>query len=139
MIEEHHRVKSSLNDFDLQYSQSGEDFIGHLMNIINRTKLPNLRVESTNVKILTPSEAFGLEADLIILSGLDVDSWSMKAPKIPWLDSESRLQLGLLNSDIEIRKGRHQLKHLLNAANIVVILDTSEDESVGPAAPLVEF
>ena len=76
---------------------------------------------------------------MIILSGLDVDSWSMKAPKIPWLDSESRLQLGLLNSDIEIRKGRHQLKHLLNAANIVVILDTSEDESVGPAAPLVEF
>ena len=139
LIEEHHRVKSSLNDFDLQYSQSGEGFIGHLMNIINRTKLPNPRVESTNVKILTPSEAFGLEADLIILSGLDVDSWSMKAPKIPWLDSESRLQLGLLNSDIEIRKGRHQLKHLLNAANIVVILDTSEDESVGPAAPLVEF
>ena len=139
LIEEHHRLMFSLDEIGLKYPNSGEDFIRHLMKIIHKTKLQNSRLESANVKVLTPLEAFGMEADLIILSGLDVDSWSMKAPKIPWLDSESRLELGLLNSDLEIRIARHHLKHFLNAAETVVILDTSEDESIGPAAPLVEF
>ena len=137
--EEHHRLFSSMSELDFEIPHAGREFIRHLMRIIDNTKLTNSRIKSKNVTILTPNEAFGLESDLIILAGLDVDSWSMKSPKTPWLDSHSRLQLGILNSDIEIRKGRHQLKHLINAGQEVIILDSSEDESAGPSAPLVEF
>ena len=137
--EEHHRLFSSLSELEFELPGKGQDFIRHLMRIIDNTKLANTRIKSKNVLILSPNEAFGLESDLVILAGLDVDSWSMKSPKTPWLDSESRLQLGILNSDIEIRRGRHQLKHLINAGQEVIILDSSQDESVGPSAPLVEF
>ena len=137
--EEHHKLFSSMGELNFEAPHSRREFIRHIMRIIDNTRLTNPRIKSKNVEILTPQEAFGLESDLIILAGLDVDSWSMKSPKVPWLDSESRLQLGILNSDIEIRKGRHQLKHLINAAKEVIILDSSEDESAGPSAPLVEF
>jgi hypothetical protein len=137
--QEHHRLFSSMTELNFEVPHSGRDFIKHVERIIDNTKLSNSRIKSKNIEILTPHEAFGLESDLIILAGLDVDSWSMKSPKIPWLDSEARLQLGILNSDIEIRKGRHHLKHLINAAKEVIILDSSEDESAGPSAPLVEF
>lgn len=137
--EEHHRLFSSMAELDFEVPHSRRDFIRHIMRIIDNTKLSNSRIKSKNVDILTPREAFGLESDLIILAGLDVESWSMKSPKTPWLDSESRLQLGILNSDLEIRRGRHHLKHLINAGKEVIILDSSMDESAGPSAPLVEF
>ena len=137
--EEHHRLFSALTELDFTVPKSGQDFIRHMMRIIDNTKLTNSRIKSKNITILNPDEAFGLECDLIILAGLDVESWSMKSSKTPWLDSESRLQLGILNSDKEIRRGRHQLKHLINAGQEVVILDSSLDESAGPSAPLVEF
>ena len=139
LYEEHHRVLEELSNLQLELPLNGGDFIKHIARVIDKTKLPSRRSESKNLLVLTPDEAFGLEADLVILAGLDADSWSMKASKVPWLDTESRLKLGILNQDIEVRKGRHQLKHLLNASNTVVILDSSEDESAGPCAPLAEF
>jgi hypothetical protein len=137
--EEHHRVFKSLKELNYDLPYSGEKFIQYMGQIISKTKLTKSRIESDNLLICTPEEAYGLEADLILLVGLDVDSWSMKAPRIPWLDSESRLKLGILNSDIEIRKGRHQLRHILNAAKSVIIFDSSADESAGPSAPLAEW
>ena len=139
LYEEHHRILEELNQLNLNLPLTSGDFIKHILRIIEKTKLPAQRSESRNLVIITPEEAFGLEAELVILAGLDAESWSMKAPKVPWLDTESRLKLGILNQDIEVRKGRHQLKYLLNASKAVIILDSSEDESAGPCAPLAEF
>ena len=139
VYEEHHRILSELNQLEFNLPVSFNDFITHILRIIDKTELPSARTESKDITILTPEQAFGMEADLIILSGLDSESWPMKAPKVPWLDTESRLKLGILNQDIEIRKARHQLKHLLNAAKTVVILDSTLDEAAGPCAPLAEF
>ena len=137
--QEHHSVFKNLLELGYEIPNRGEHFIQYFKQIISKTKLSKSRIESDNLLICTPGEAFGLEADLILLVGLDVDSWLMKAPKIPWLDSESRLQLGILNSDIEIRKGRHQLRHYLNAGKTVIIFDSSADEGAGPSAPLAEW
>jgi len=139
VYEEHHRILRELNQLEFDSPTDSDNFISHIQRIIDKTELPSGRTESQDIAILTPEQAFGMEADLVILSGTDAESWSMKAPKVPWLDTESRLKLGILNQDIEIRKARHQLKHLLNAAKVVVILDTSLDDAAGPCAPLAEF
>ena len=139
VYEEHHRIFRELNQLEFDLPTDFNKFINHILRIIDKTELPGGRTESQDIAILTPEQAFGMEADLVILSGLDTESWPMKAPKVPWLDTESRLKLGILNQDIEIRKARHQLKHLLNAASVVVILDTTLDDAAGPCAPLAEF
>ena len=128
-----------LRNCELEVASTGIEFTEFLELIASNSKLETSRTTNQNITLATPEEAHGLQADLIILAGCDVDSWSMKAPKIPWIDSEARIKLGLHNTDLPIRRGRHHLRHLLNAAKTVVIFDTTADEGCGPSAPLAEW
>ena len=75
----------------------------------------------------------------MILAGLDAESWTMKPSNIPWLDNATKVKLGLANSDIKIRQGRHHLRHLLNCSASVIVIDTSLDDSANPSPPLAEW
>ena len=119
--------------------KDGEQFIQFFEQLLGRTSLPRSRSRGKNVQVLTPSEALGVEADLVLLVGLDVNSWPMKASKVPWLDAPAQLRLGLFSSDITIRQGRHHLRHLLNAGKEIIVFDTSAEEGGGPSAPLAEW
>lgn len=114
-------------------------FIDIINMIVTKEQNSKLRIECDNVKILTPSEAFGQTADIMILAGLDSESWSMKPDNVPWLDSLTKVKLGLSNSDIKIRQARHQLRHLLNSCDSMIIIDTSLDEAATPSPPLAEW
>ena len=94
------------------------------------TSVPRTRIKGKQIQILTHEQAQGVEADLLLLVGLDVGSWPMKSSSVPWLDAPAKLRLGMLHSDLIIRKGRHHLRHLLNAAPTVVIFDTSMEEGL---------
>ena len=89
--------------------------------------------------MVTPDEALGCTAELVLLVGLDVDAWSMRSPTVPWLDAQAQLELGLFQTDVLVRRGRHHLRHLLNAGQHVVVFDSSPEESGGPSAPLAEW
>ena len=128
-----------MHNCNLEVATSGIEFTEFLELIASKSKLETSRTTNQNLILATPEDAHGLQADLIILAGCDVDSWSMKAPKTPWIDSEARIKLGLHNTDLPIRRGRHHLRHLLNAAKTVVIFDTTADEGCGPSAPLAEW
>ena len=118
---------------------TGLDFIEHLERLVSETKMPSGRASSTDVKVLTPEDAHGVTADLVLLVGMDVDSWSMKLPKVPWLDPPTKLKLGMLHTDLVVRKGRHHLLHLLGAGTTIVLFDSTLEEGGGPAAPLSEW
>ena len=97
------------------------------------------RIDCANISICTPSEAFGQRADMVILAGLDAESWSMKPTNIPWLDNSTKIKLGLANLDIKIRQGRHHLRHILNSSQSVIVIDTSLDDRATPSPPLAEW
>ena len=137
--EVYEKTNQQLSSADLSSPLSGEQFIQHFEQILSRTSLPRARSSGKNVQILTPQQALGVEADLVLLVGLDVNAWPMKASKVPWLDAPAQLRLGLFSSDITIRQGRHHLRHLLNAGAEVIVFDTSAEEGGGPSAPLAEW
>ena len=118
---------------------SGAAFVEHLERLVSGTTLPSERTSSTDIQVLTPEEAHGVNADLVLLVGVDVDSWSMRTPKIPWLDAPTKLKLGMLHTDLAVREGRHHLNHLLHAGGIVIIFDSTLEDGGGPAAPLAEW
>lgn len=120
-------------DFD------GDDFCEMLQNLASNTQLPSRRGTDTGIRILSPSQALGTTCDILILSGLNSNKWSMKSPSVPWLDEISRMRLGINRPDDGLRKGRHHLRHLLNSANEVVILDSSLQDGIEPAGPLEEW
>jgi hypothetical protein len=128
-----------MHNCGFKIASSGIEFTELLELIASKSKLDTSRTTNQNLTLATPEDAHGLQADLIILAGCDVNAWSMKAPKVPWIDSEARIKLGLHTTDLPIRRGRHHLRHLLNAAKTVVIFDTTADEGCGPSAPLAEW
>ena len=55
------------------------------------------------------------------------------------VDAQARLELGLFHTDLSVRRGRHHLRHLLNAGRHIVVFDSSAEEGGGPSAPLAEW
>ena len=75
----------------------------------------------------------------MILCGIDADTWSMRPKQVPWLDDSSRIEIGLHKPDLPLRKARHQLRHFLNCANHVLIIDSSLEDGIELAGPLDEW
>ena len=115
------------------------NFIELVKLIVDSEEIEPTRIECQNVVICSPEMAFGQSANLVILAGLDSESWSMKPRNVPWLDNATKIKLGLTNSDIKIRQGRHHLRHILNSAKSVIVIDTSLDEAARPSPPLAEW
>ena len=116
-----------------------DDFYEMLQNLANKTQLPSRRGTDTGIRILSPNQALGATSDLLILSGLNSNRWSMKSPSVPWLDEKSRMRLGINRPDDGLRKGRHYLRNLLNSSKTVIILDSSLQDGIEPAGPLEEW
>ena len=116
-----------------------DDFYELLNVLATTTEIPSIRASDKGIKILTPSQAFGLEADYLIMCGIDAETWSMKPPKIPWLDDSSRMKIGLHRPDELLRQGRHHLRHLLNCSPCILIIDSSIEEGMELAGPLDEW
>jgi hypothetical protein len=114
-------------------------FLERLTYICAQVKTSFSPSNSNKIRILQPSQAFGLECDLMILTHMDLESWSMRQPVIPWLDEYSKQELGFFSNDQRIRQGRHQLRHLLNCSPQIAIFDSSLEEGGEPSAPLSEW
>ncbi|MEC8258238.1 MAG: PD-(D/E)XK nuclease family protein [Candidatus Thermoplasmatota archaeon] len=134
-------LEMKLNSIDNESDTLNDNlsFIELVKLIIDNETLDKSRLECQNVMICTPNEAFGQSAKIIILAGLDSESWSMKPSNIPWLDNATKVKLGLANSDIKIRQARHHLRHILNSSESVIIIDTSLDEAASPSPALAEW
>ena len=96
-----------------------EEFSEILEVISTNSKIPSSRSEDQGIKILSPSQAYGLECDFLILCGIDSETWSMRSPQRPWLDEAARMKIGLHRPDEPLRIARHQLRHFLNCAKNV--------------------
>lgn len=117
----------------------GRAFVEVLQYLGQATPLSTAPARSSRIDVVTPEEALGCTADLILLAGLDVDAWPMRTPVVPWLDAQAQVELGMYQNDMLVRQGRHHLRHLLNAAPNVVVFDSTPEEGGGPSAPLAEW
>ncbi|MDP6866320.1 MAG: PD-(D/E)XK nuclease family protein [Candidatus Poseidoniaceae archaeon] len=125
-------------DAALHYESSVE-FVDICRLTSEQTKLPAHRIDHTDVRICTPFQAYGIPSDITMFVGLDAESWSMKPERIPWIDDSVRVELGLTDGDLPIRKARHLFKSLLNSSQQAILFDTKHDESVGNSTPVIEY
>ena len=139
LVESVNAVKSHLHSIDLPFDDNGAAFIDILEHIGASTDIAHQTSRTDRVNVVTPDDALGCTADVVLLVGLDVDAWSMRSSNVPWLDAQAQLELGLFQTDRLVRRGRHHLRHLLNAGRYVVAFDSSPEEGGGPSAPLAEW
>ena len=139
LIDALNAIKTNLAQTGFALDEHPATFPQLLEHIGETTTLTSQSSRTAGVHVVTPEEALGCEGGLVILAGLDVDAWSMRSPVVPWLDASAQLSLGVFQSDLVVRRGRHHLRHLLNAAPHVVVFDSSPEEGGGPSAPLAEW
>ncbi len=116
-----------------------EEFSEILEVISSNSQIPSSRSEDGDVKLLSPSQAYGLECDFLIFCGIDAETWSMRSPQIPWLDEATRMKIGLHRPDEPLRIARHQLRHFLNCAKNVIIIDSTIEDGIELSGPLDEW
>jgi|TARA_B110000914_G_scaffold133909_1_gene117053 hypothetical protein len=118
----------------------GPDWVEEYLNLINSIAYSDTNPKSVSrLRILTPEQALGCTADLVILTNLSSLSWDMRVKKIPFIGDEERHRLNILRPDEPIRKARHFLQHLIFASKETIILDSSLDDASPPSAPIREW
>ena len=139
LIESMNDIKHQLQAMGLPFDDEGTAFVDLLEHVGETAKVTHQTSRTHRLQVVSPEDALGCAADLVLLVGLDVDAWSMKSSTVPWLDAPARLELGLFHTDLRVRRGRHHLRHLLNAGKHLVVFDSSPEEGGGPSAPLAEW
>jgi len=141
VVDAHSRLRRMQRTTRQSISQHGSDWVVELETILSSTPVRSGGGSSySRVRLCTPEDALGCNADLIILANISSSSWDLRVHKVPLLGEEERHRLGILRPDSPIRQARHHFFHLLNAANTeIVILDPSEDKSTPVAAPIREW
>ncbi|MBK29769.1 MAG: hypothetical protein CMB49_03550 [Euryarchaeota archaeon] len=115
----------------------GREALESLDRLIAGITQVSSRVEDAHLRVLSPSQALGCDADLAIIVGTSSEAWSVSSPTIPWLELSDRLLLGIERPDAPIRSARHLLQHMLNCATEVLVMDTSLSENP-PCSPWAE-
>ena len=140
LLTSHQELRNMQFNLKHNYPKSGTDWVEEYLTLINSVSLPDNQLKSgSRLRILTPDQAIGCSADLIILANLSSSSWDMRVSKLPFMGEEERHKLNLLRPDGPIRKARHFLNHLLFAGKETIILDPSLDDSAPPTAPIREW
>jgi len=118
---------------------TGLDWVDELLTLIDSSSLSGKQVASSKLKLLTPDEALGCSADLVMLTHLDSESWNTSPPSISGLSESERSELGVLPPDNRLRESRHCWNHLLSCGSEVIVLDAHDDDSAQPSTPLSEW
>ena len=140
LVEEHESLRLHQSLLGHNISSGGskwiEDFLGH----VNELLAPKIPEASDRVRLLTPVEALGCTADIVVLTHLTNSDWSLKVEKLPWLSEEDCKIFDLCRPDGPLREGRHAIHHILHSSENTFLIDpTGLDEDCQPSTPLAEW
>ena len=140
LFEAHGSLRRARGVLSPRNASTGRGWVEELVGLIEDMQAPPVTEAGDRVRILSPEEALGTSADLILLTHLTNTGWNLRAERLPWLDEEERTRLDLSRPDAPLRAARHALHHLLHASEDILLIDaTGLDDDVQPAAPLAEW
>ena len=140
LLEEHDKFRSSQSILGHPVSAHGTQWVEDFIGLMDDLPAPDLLEASDQIRILTPRDALGISADIIILTHLTASSWPLRTEKLPWLTEADCRKLDLCRADSPLRSARHAFHHLIHASDTVILIDaTGLDDDCQPATPLAEW
>ena len=139
LFEGHSSLRKSQRMLGHSSPKGGQKWVDELLILVDGLTISGSRAADAMLRLLTPTEALGCHADLVILTHLDSESWNTSPPTTPGLSENERSELGVLPPDNRLREARHAWNHLLRCGNEIIVLDAGEDESSQPSTPLSEW
>ena len=135
----HNNLRNIQKACGLKHPLDGVNWIEESIELINSISMSKSRCSDESIRILSPENALGCNADLVIVVGLGNDDWDLSMPYFPWLDFEELREAGLLNPDEKIRAARHYFNHILLSGKQILLLDPSIDSKTFPCTPFAEW
>jgi len=140
VVRDHSALRAMQGNIGQETPRIGPDWVDEFTSLIQSSSIQQGGSNATSrVRVLTPSDALGCTAELVILTNLSSSSWDLRVPKMAFLGDEERHSLDLLRPDGPVRDARHHLEHLLAAAPETILLDPSLDDASPAAAPIREW
>ena len=140
LLEEYRTHRSSQLTLKHPIIANGTKWTEEFLGLIEDLQAPSPIEAGDNIRILTPEDALGATADIILLTNLTNAGWTLRTEKLPWLDEATCKELNLCRPDAPLRDARHALHHLMHASCSVILIDASGlDEDCQPAAPMAEW
>jgi len=135
----HSNLRKIQQACSLKYPIEGEKWIEESIELMNSISLSKPKCSDESIRILSPQNALGCSADVVIVVGLGNEDWDLSMPYFPWLDFEELRSAGLLNPDEKIRAARHYFNHILLSGKQILLLDPSIDSKTFPSTPFAEW
>lgn len=131
-------LAKSTKALDIKLEKSGPLWAERILRIIKHPEIKSQMIDDPNLRILTPKDALGCTADIVLLTHLSSTSWPMHPPRIPLLGEEDRHALNILRPDSKIKSARHSMRHLLHAAPTVAVIHVAQDNQDHPASFILD-
>lgn len=97
--------------------------------VLQRETLPEADATHPTIVIQGTREARELQADLVILAGLNEGVWPAPPAPDPWLSRQMRLQVGLLLPERQIGLAAHDFQQAIAAPEVILTRSTRDDEA----------
>ena len=86
LLTSHQELRNMQSNLKHNYPKRGTDWVEEYLTLMNSVSLPDNQLKSSSrLRILTPDQAIGCSADLIIMTNLSSSSWDMRVPKLPFI------------------------------------------------------
>ncbi len=140
LVETHKRLRLIQHTSGYQPVKEGSGWVEEFQALISSTPLPSNRKNITsNVRLLSPKNALGCTADIVIMAHMSSLSWNLSLPRYAFLGDEDRHELDILRPDTPIRQARHYFYHLQSACQELFVLDPSLDNATPVSAVIGEW
>lgn len=110
---------------------TGSDYLDTLQGLMRAVAVQPAMSSHPQLKIMTPEQAKLSKADVMILGGLNDESWPARPDVSPWLSPEMAARIGLPPAEESIGRAAHQFTQAI--ANKDVLLSRSLRSGDAPA------
>ncbi|MCY1126633.1 double-strand break repair protein AddB [Frigidibacter sp. RF13] len=114
---------------DAEVSLSAADFADLLTRLLQAETVRPTHAASRLITVEGTREAREIQADLVVLGGLNEEIWPAAVPPDPWLSRQMRLKAGLLLPERQVGLSAHDFQIAAAAPQVILSRAMRDDEA----------
>ncbi|TAL37439.1 MAG: double-strand break repair protein AddB [Alphaproteobacteria bacterium] len=116
---------------------TGEDYVDVLQGLMRDVSLKSTSAPHPTLKILTPEQARLTKADIMIVGGINDESWPKRPDESPWLSPDMGKALGLPPAEAQIGHAAHQFVQATSNPNVLLSRSVRSGDAPTVASPFL--
>lgn len=116
---------------------AGRDYVDVLQGLMREVNVKSSARPHAQLKIVTPEQARLTKADIVIMGGLNDESWPRRPNENPWLSPDMAKKLGLPPSELSIGQDAHTFVQTISNPNVLLSRAVRSGDAPSVASPFL--